>query len=590
MSGVAGGDVSKATTEEIAANLKGARADDTWTFSRGDGGICAATNPVDTLGSVIWEEGSRAGVVYGAVTNLTELQLSHEELFDRLFRHPAKTARRLEGSFLLTAYDGNERRYLVVTDKLGARPCYFTTSGAFGFATSTAPLLGFIDDPTLDLQGVSDMLLMGHMWGDRTLVEEIRALRPSTVLEVTDTGRTIERYWKPGYSEYPAGEQYLRELTDRYRQAVRRASTTLPDDAGIWLSGGLDSRTTAGALVAESGGPRNSLRAFTYDANPPTRDNPVIGSKISQKLGIEFEEVPLTADTFGEHFERVIEATDGMVRWNTVVNLSATYSIERPPEVMTEGMQGALLGDHLLRPHLHGGMSPVESQYSSEASASVETVSDLLGPNVDPLRSFEIEVEHTNESTDRRKILDIHFQNYYNRSALASNKVMRERVGSRVLQADGDYLEWCAKLPSKYRVGTFPFTGARVPYGTSRAKLELIRRINPDLADVTYERTKLKPSWPYPLHIAGFVGNVVTGRLRSKSTYGTSQLADWWIRDSETKVHRYVRELVDDAASRPLFDGDAVREVFDDHMDGANNAPMLAQITTLEYWIQNHLD
>jgi hypothetical protein len=48
--------------------------------------------------------------------------------------------------------------------------------------------------------------------------------------------------------------------------------------------------------------------------------------------------------------------------------------------------------------------------------------------------------------------------------------------------------------------------------------------------------------------------------------------------------------LLDDARRRELFDADAVSEVYADHMNGANNAGLIARITTLEYWLQEHVD
>lgn len=312
---------------------------------------------------------------------------------------------------------------------------------------------------------------------------------------------------------------------------------------------------------------------------------------MARRLGIEFTQVPLTAESFGENFERVIEATDGMVRWNTTLNLSPTYTIQSPAPVLFEGMQGELIGDHPFRRHLTDFDSAVESQFSSEAGSDPELIDRVLEPDVDPFGSFKREVAETSEKTLRKQVLDIHFQNYY-RGTLASNAVMRERVGSRVLHADGEYLEWCARLPHRYRKGAFPIEigDGGIPYGTTRAKLELIRRIDGSLADVVYERTKMKPSWPYPTHVAGLLGNILVGRLQSKPTYGNGQLADFWIRDTDTRVHDRVADLIEGARTRDIFDGDVLQDLSDQHMDGANNSPMLAQITTLEYWFDNHLD
>jgi asparagine synthase (glutamine-hydrolysing) len=553
---------------------------------------------VDPSAWTTWEEGTRRGVVSGVLTNLDELGMSHGDVFDRLLDGDRAVAAAIEGAFLIACHDAGDDRWVLVTDKLGARPCFYTTREGVWFADSVSALLPHHSNPTVDRQAVSDMLLMGHLWGERTLVEGIRAVRPATMLEVEDGTVSSRRYWRPDFTEAEPGEAYLDELARRYRQAVDRATRTVPSEIGLWLSGGLDSRTTAAALCASRDATSGfeTLRTYTYDANPPTTDNPKIAKRVADRLGLDHAVVPLTAETFVDAFERVIDATDGMIQWNTLTNLSATYNIERPPPVMLEGMQGELVGDHPFRYHLDGS-SAVQAQYASEAGTTPEAVDRLLRPDVDPFATFRAEANRSPEATHRATVLDIHFQNYYSRNTLLSNEVMRDRVGSRTVQVDGDYLEWCARLPRSYRKRTFPLTrrfvsadAGGVPCGTSRAKLALCRRIGSETGDITYERTKTSPNRSYPLHAAGFVMNVVVNRVRGRATYGSGQLADFWIRDSETRLHQKVADLVEHACDRPLFDADEVRAVHDAHMDGANNAPLLAKITTVEHWLRTHLD
>lgn len=594
MSGIAGGHLRESTLREMLDGLTDRESLPTWRHEYGDFGVGIRYDSVDPGGASMWSDGTRAGVVFGAITNLDELEWTLAEFFQRLLDRPADTAAAVEGGFVVACYDPTEDRQLLVTDKLGVRPVFFTEHGQLYYATALDVLLPFLSEPSLDHQAASDMLLMGHPWGDHTLAEGIKALRPATVLEVVGTDRSFTRYWKPDYTELDPGEEYVTELVRRYRQAVERASRTLPSEAGIWLSGGLDSRTTAAALMEQrSEGGFETLRGYVYNANPPTNDNPRIAGQVAQELGIELDLVPLTAETVGRNFERILDATDGMLRWNTAANLSTTFSLKHVSPVMMEGMQGELVGDHPYRHHLTDFPSAVESQLSSEGETSPELVQRILNSETDPLGSFKEEADHSPETSTHGKVMDVHFQNYYSRSTMVSNRLMRERGGSRVVQADGDYLEWCAKLPRSYRKGAFPIASTPdggIPYGTSRGKLALARTLSPQLTDIPYERTKVKPSWPYPAHVAGFVGNVVVSRLRQKPTYGNGQLSDFWIRDTDSLVHEYVTDLVDDARSRSLFDGDVVLDIYDDHMDGANRASILGQITTLEYWIQHHLD
>ncbi|QCC49268.1 asparagine synthase-related protein [Halobellus limi] len=599
MSGICGGEMDSGELADTVSQLDGWNAETRWEYEFDDDALATTSPSIDSNGYTTWSDGRHAGVVYGTVTNLDELGYDERALFTAVLSDPVTVAAELEGEFLIACYDGSGDRHVVVTDKLGARTCFYTADGRFLYSTSMNSLVPLLEDPTVDMQAVNDMLLMGHMWGERTLLGKVRAMRAATVLEVADGERSATRYWKPDYEAHGGdSDGYFDELADRYEQAARRVAGTLPEEAGIWLSGGLDSRTTAAALLQNAPpGHLDRLLAYGYDANPPTEDNPKIASQIARELGIEYSQIPLTAETFAEDIERVIDVTDGMLQWNTTANLSPSYHIERDVPVLMEGVQGELIGDHLLRYHFDESRSIVETQFASEASASKEQVNKLLTEDVDPMRTFKEEAEKSPETTHRGKVLDIHYQNYYARAGLESNRLMRDRTGSRSMQVDGGYLEWCAKMPRYYRKGSFPLShhvfksdAGGVPYGTSIAKLELCRRVSPSLSEIRYERTKTKPARPYRFHVAGFVGNVVLSRLQSKATYAGGQLQDFWIRDTDTFVHEWVSQYVGDATDRSFFDADAVESVFERHMNGSNNASMLARITTLEYWLQNHLD
>lgn len=592
MTGVIGGQTGGQLPRETLDDIASGESTGTWIHEYGEFALGLAYHDHDGTGYERWTDGTRVGVVDGAVTNLGELGWSIEDLFTELLDRPAETAAAIEGSFVIACQDPTADRQLVVTDKLGTRPVFYTRDGPFLFACAVGALLEYVPEPTTNRQAISDLLLMGHMWGDSTLVEEIAAVRPATLIDVAGGERTERRYWKPEFTEADPGDAYAEELTRRYRQAVDRTAGTLPSRTGIWLSGGIDSRTTTSAFAQSTAG-NTTLETFTYDANPPTRDNPRIARQVADTIGVENTEVPLDAATMGQHFEDVVEATDGMHMWAYGANLAATYEIESPPPVMMEGMHGALLGDHLYQHHLTEAASPVESQFDSEASNDPEAVSSILTADVDPLGSFKAEASRSAETSLRETVLDVHYMNHHSRVLMPTNRIMRDRVDTRVTETDGDYLEWCAKLPTRYRKEALRVPGAPdggIPFEPTRGKLALTRRIDPELADITYERSKVKPSRPYPVHAAGFVGNVVVNRLRSRPTYGNGQLPDFWIRETDSDLHRHVTRLVDDACDRSLFDADAVRRVYDQHMDGQNNVALLSPITTAEYWLQEHLD
>jgi asparagine synthase (glutamine-hydrolysing) len=118
----------------------------------------------------------------------------------------------------------------------------------------------------------------------------------------------------------------------------------------------------------------------------------------------------------------------------------------------------------------------------------------------------------------------------------------------------------------------------------------MIRALNSDLAEVPYERSSLKPTLPFPLHVAGFYASTAVARLRSQTTYGGTSMPGRWYRMDED-LRAKIDGLLDDACDRSLFDADAIRERQRRHLDGeADEINALSGVTTVELWLQRHLD
>jgi len=308
----------------------------------------------DPRGHATWNGGSRFGVVDGAISNRRELSLSIAEIIEAILDRPDDILPALDGSFAIVAVDAAANRVVLAQDKIGTRQCYYATDDELVFGSEVKALLDELDDVRIDRQGVSDMLLMGHMWGDRTLIEEVNALRPASYLEYTDGESSLHRYWKPDYGMADPGNSYLQKLKDRLQRSIDLVGNTIDGEAGLWLSGGLDSRLTAAELSRRAvRDDRFSLTTYTYDANPPGK-NIEPAREVAAELDVPNELVELSAEAFAPQFERVVDLTDGMVSWNTTKNLAAVFNVENPPGVIMEGLEGTLVGHHLGRHHFTG--------------------------------------------------------------------------------------------------------------------------------------------------------------------------------------------------------------------------------------------
>lgn len=546
----------------------------------------------DSNGRLVWQQGERTVVVHGAISNRNELEETTDELFESLFSDPTSTLSRFNGPFVISGIDTSTDEIILATDKLGTRPCYYNSDNDFTFASNLSPLLSRIDEPKLNQQAVCDMLLMGYVWGEKTLIDGISSLPPATVLEYSEGELTTEQYWSCSFDSLPH-DGYISGLIGKYRETIDEISETIDNNAGLWLSGGLDSRTMAAELKRYTGESYDTLTAYTYDANPHGGGNPELAAEVASLLDIGLEQVELTPEIFLNRIKDGVDLTNGMLRWSSFLNLLSIYALSsRPPDVLLEGAgQGELMGHHLRRDHLTDTDSAVESMYWSEAMIDHRDAAALLSEEVDPLQSFIDAAETSDEHTFKGTVLDAHFNNYYSRMTFASNEIPRSQTGTRVPFAHGDFLEYVARLPLKYRMRTLPFSGGKIPYGVTQTKLELTRSLGSSLADVRYERTGVAPKHPFPLHVAGFITGTGLARLRQRTTYGGRSVPDQWYRNNPD-VRAFFDDLIDGACERSVFDADEIRRLRREHLSGEANhmVTSLAAVTTLELWMRRHLD
>jgi asparagine synthase (glutamine-hydrolysing) len=542
----------------------------------------------DSLGSAAWEGSERAGVVHGALVGREHTDTG--DFIERVLDAPRETLRDVDGPFVVACVDFGENRFVLATDKLGTRPCYYTLDDGLAFGSSMAALCSRLDDPQVNQQGVSDLLLMGGMWGEKTLIEGVRALAPASILDYRDGEVTIDRYWKPDFEAAPT-DGYIEDMIDVYRDAMADAATTMDGDVGIWLSGGLDSRTLA-AELANNRVAFDSLTAYTYDANPRGGSNPELAADIAARLDMGIEDIELTPDRFVSVVDDAIDRTDGMVGWATLLPLSATYNLpEDTADVMLEGAgQGGLMGHHLRRRHLDGD-SAVDSMYQSEAGVSRDTVRSLMTTDTDPLDSFRAAVARSDETQQKHVILDAHFANHYGRREYASTRLAQTKTGVRAPIVHGALIQHAARLPTAYRMGTIPLTGGYVPHGVTKPKLALTRAAGSGMASVRYERTGVAPKYSYPIHVAGFVATTSLGRLRSATTYGGQRLPDVWYREHDD-LRDHLDDLLAGACDRPFLDGSEIRQLRREHLAGEANhmSGVLSSVTTLESWLRQRVD
>jgi len=523
------------------------------------------------------------GVLYGALFGTSE-EFS-ESLIERILDDPDRTLPELNGSFALACLDPDANRFVVATDRLGTRSVHYTPDEPFVFGSELSTVLTAIEDPTIDRQSVSDLLTMIHIWGDRTLVDEVKSLRPSSYVLSDDGEVSVRRYWSFSFGSRPEAG-YVEETADAYADAVDASLETVSGGLGVWLSGGLDSRMLVAALERGT----TDYRTYTYDRamDPkfdPFLDDVDIADSVADALGVEHDVVGFTPETLAERLPELIDITDGQLGWNTLIHLSHVFEIDATnPTVLYEGPP-LVTGEKVGTNHLGRADHPADVLSELHTRVAPQLVKATLSEYVEPKDTFIDEVRAVDHTDSDDKIRAATHLVYNSRKHFSgSNKVARARVGTRVPISSATLLDLIGDFPLSLRRDSIPFTGGRVPHVPSRMKLGLMRELDGILNDIPYGATQLPPSYPHAVHGAGFVVKNAVQRAFSGSTVGD------WYREND-RFREYLDDLLFGATDRDLFNAEPILQARREHLEGeADHIVYISAVTTVELFHRRILD
>lgn len=152
--------------------------------------------------------------------------------------------RRLRGMFAGAFWSQDQRRLVLVRDRVGIKPLYVCrVGGDIYFGSELKSLLFHPEIPRqLNLSALHHYLALNYVPGPFTLIEGIQKLRPGYQLEWRDGLVLEEPYWKLPHAQddhwtLPDAEEALDGLLKQSMQDHLLSDVPV----GLWLSGGIDS-------------------------------------------------------------------------------------------------------------------------------------------------------------------------------------------------------------------------------------------------------------------------------------------------------------------------------------------------------------
>lgn len=224
---------------------------------------------------------------------------------------------KLRGMFAIALWDGRKKEFILVRDRIGIKPLYYTIeNGILTFASEIKAILKVMErKPQINVKAMYDYLSFLTTPCEDTLFEGIKKLRPAMYMVFGENGSVIEkRYWdvwEHTHEElYHADDKTISEaLLEELRTAVKlRKEADVP--VGVFLSGGIDSSTNA-ALFSEGG--QGSVKAFCigYDQDYESYQNENHYAKMMAKeCGAEYYERLLNQEDLFDFLPEMVRLQD----------------------------------------------------------------------------------------------------------------------------------------------------------------------------------------------------------------------------------------------------------------------------------------
>lgn len=163
-------------------------------------------------------------------------------------RWGGETFTKLVGVFGLAVWDRAQQRLWLGRDRTGARTLYYTTSGITRWVSPSLRSLKPHHSKALDAIALRDYLCCAFVPGSRTLWQQVRELRPGTIVSFPE--EQSRTYWHLQTSAMPndALEKGCEASLEWHGQQLRTVLEQVVQDClptqepvGVFLSGGLDS-------------------------------------------------------------------------------------------------------------------------------------------------------------------------------------------------------------------------------------------------------------------------------------------------------------------------------------------------------------
>ena len=247
---------------------------------------------------------------------------------------------RIDGMFAFGIWDGRSRELVLVRDRFGKKPLFWTRSGGtLAFASMLRPLAACgIVAPEIALEKLREFLFFNYVIGPESILRGIRSLPPGSQLTFRDGHVETRRYWDLADAALQPVEGAAEDAFEALLTDAVRARLVSDVPLGIFLSGGVDSSLVAALAQRQSDQP---LRTFTIGFEEPSYDERDAARVVAERLGTAHEELVFRAGDVAELLPAITASADHLLADQSLLPLTKlAIAAKRQVKVVLTGDGG----------------------------------------------------------------------------------------------------------------------------------------------------------------------------------------------------------------------------------------------------------
>jgi asparagine synthase (glutamine-hydrolysing) len=198
---------------------------------------------------------------------------------------------KFNGMFSIAIWDIQKQEMLVLRDRVGVKPFYYSINeNGFYFASEPKALIKYGVDATLNESGFDELLAFRFISGENTIFKHIKRLLPGHFATINIDGKMdIKRWWNLGekIQSHPTIKNPFEWFSNTFNSSINYRMVS-DVKVGVLLSAGLDSTSVARVIKNNR---YENIENFNVGFRQSAHDESMLAEKYCDELEYSFNKI-----------------------------------------------------------------------------------------------------------------------------------------------------------------------------------------------------------------------------------------------------------------------------------------------------------